>query len=273
MVARNMPGAGSIAAVEYVYNIAPKDGTVIGIAQPTFLLEKINDRRRKYEPEKLSWVGRVDQSVVMGVIGWKSPAQSVEAAKKQQVVIAANAAAGTSATIPWALNKMIGTKYKVVLGYDSSAKMGLAVEKGEADALGSTSWDYLETKRDWFEEHHAKIPYVITLHRFKKLPDVPTVLELVDKPRDKAALKLIASTSTVGRAFMAPPGVPPAHLEILRKAFDKMVNDPKFVAEATKRRLGVDPATGEEVQEVVADVMSQPQDVIDRMKEVTKPQL
>jgi tripartite-type tricarboxylate transporter receptor subunit TctC len=252
IVPRNMPGAGSIAAAEYVYNVAPKDGTVMLIVQPTFLLEKINDRARKYEPEKFSWIGRADQSVVMGVIGWKSPAQSVAEAKTKEVVIAANAAAGTSATIPWALNKMIGTKYKVVLGYDSSANMGLAIDKGEADALGSTSWDYLETKREWFEDKKVKIPYVITLDRFKKLPDVPTVLELVDNPRDKNALKRI---------------------EILRKAFDAMVNDPKFQAEAEKRRLGVDGMSGAELQKVVADVMSQPEDVVERMKEVTRPQL
>ena len=273
VVPRNMPGAGSIAAAEYVYNVAPRDGTVLLIVQPTFLLEKINDRSRKYEPEKFSWLGRVDQSVVMGVIGGKSPAQSVEAAKTREVVIAANGAAGTSATIPWALNRMIGTKYKVVLGYDSSANMGFAIEKGEADALGSTSWDYLETKRDWFEgPNKVKIPYVITLERFKKLPDVPTVLELVDNPRDKNALKLMASTSTVGRAFMTTPGAPADRVEILRKAFEAMVNDPKFVAEADKRRLGVDWMSGDELQKVVADVMSQPEDVVERMKEVTRPQ-
>jgi len=273
VVPRNMPGAGSIAAAEYVYSVAPRDGTVIAIVQPTFLLEKINDRARKYEPEKFSWIGRVDQSVVMGVIWRTSPAQSVAEATRKQVVIAANGPAGTSATIPWALNKMLGAKYKVVLGYDSSANMGLALEKGEADALGSTSWDYLETKREWFAEGKATIPYVITLERFRKLPDVPTVLELVDNPRDKNALKLIASTSTVGRAFLSPPGVPPERVEILRKAFDAMVADPRFQAEAEKRRLGVDPMTGDALQSIVADVMSQPEDVVERMKEVTRPQL
>ena len=271
IVPRNMPGAGSIAAAEYVYTVAPRDGSVLLIVQPTFLLEKINDRARKYEPEKFSWVGRVDQSVVMGVIWKNSPAQSVEEAKTREVVIAANGAAGTSATIPWALNKMIGTKYKVVLGYDSSALMGLAIEKGEADALGSTSWDYLETKREWFTEKKATIPYVITLQRFKKLPDVPTVLELATNDRDRNALKLMASTSTVGRAFMTTPGVPQDRLEVLRTAFDAMVRDPKFIAEAEKRRLGVDPMTGAELQSIVADVMSQPEDVIERMKEVTRP--
>ncbi len=273
IVPRNMPGAGSIAAAEYVYSVAPRDGTVIAIVQPTFLLEKIADRSRKYEPEKLSWLARVDQSVVMGVIWRTSPAQSVKEATRKQVVIAANGPAGTSATIPWALNKMLGTKYKVVLGYDSSANMGLALEKGEADALGSTSWDYLETKREWFTEGKATIPYVITMDRFKKLPDTPTVLELVDNDRDRNALKLIASTSTVGRAFMSTPGVPADRVEILRKAFDAMLADPAFLAEAEKRRLGVDPMSGADLQKIVGDVMGQPQDVVERMNEVTRPQL
>ena len=273
VVPRNMPGAGSIAAAEYVYNVAPRDGLTLAIVQPTFLLEKINDRARTYEPEKFTWIARVDQSVVMGVTWHKSPAQSVAEAKQKQVVIAANAAAGTSATIPWALNRMIGTKYKVVLGYSSSAAMGFAIEKGEADALGSTSWDYLETKRDWWDEKKATIPYVITLQRFRKLPDVPTVLELVDNERDRNALKLIASTSTVGRAFMSTPGVPADRVEVLRKAFDDMMKDPKFLAEAERRKLGVDPMGGEELAAIVADVMRQPPDVVARMIEVTKPPL
>lgn len=273
IVPRNMPGAGSIAAAEYVYSVAPRDGTVMAIVQPTFLSEKITDRTRRYEPEKFTWLGRVDQSVVMGVIWHTSPAQSVMEATRKQVVIAANGPAGTSATIPWALNKMLGARYKVVLGYDSSANMGLALEKGEADALGSTSWDYLETKREWFADGKAKIPYVITLERFRKLPDVPTVLELVDNPLDRNALKLIASTSTVGRAFLSTPGAPPDRVEILRKAFDDLLVDPKFLAEAEKRRLGVDPMTGAELQRIIADVMSQPEDVVERMKEVIKPQL
>lgn len=242
------------------------------IVQPTFLLDKLTDRSRKYEPDKFEWIGRVDTSTVMGVIWHTSPAQSVEAAKHTRVVVAANGAIGTSATIPWALNRMIGTQYKVVLGYDSSAKMGLALENGEADALGSTSWDFLETRPQWFADKKATIPYVISLQRFKKLPDVPTILELVDNPLDKNALKLMASTSTVGRAFMLTPGVPAERVEILRKAFDAMVKDPQFIADAQKRHLGVDPMSGADLQKIVADVMSQPEKVVQRMKDATRPQ-
>ena len=102
---------------------------------------------------------------------------------------------------------------------------------------------------------------------------MPTVLELVDNERDRNALKLIASTSTVGRAFMSTPDAPVERIDILRKAFEAMVKDPKFLAEAEKRRLGVDPMSGEDLRAIVADVMRQPDDVVERMKEVTRPQL
>ncbi len=271
IVPRNMPAAGSIAAAEYVYNVAPKDGTILGMFQPTYITEKINDARRKYDFEKFTYIGRVDSSVLVGLAWHDSPVQSVEDAKKTEVPLAAVAAAGTSATMPWALNRVLGTKYKVVLGYPSSAAMGLALERGEAQGIGSTSWDYVLTKREWLEEKKVKILYVISLQRFRDLPDVPTVMEIVDKPLDKNAMKLISSTSSVGRAIVAPPDNDKARTAALRAAFDKMAKDPEFLADAEKRRLGSDTLDGQSLQDLVADVAAQPQEVIDRMKELTAP--
>ena len=271
IVPRNMPGAGSIAAAEYVYNVAPRDGTTLLVVQPTFVLEKLGDMSRKYESDKFTYIGRVDQSVLVGLVWHTSPAQSIEDLKRIPITVSANGAAGTSATMPWALNRMIGTRMKVVLGYDSSAAMGLAMERGEADGNGSTSWDYLETKHEWFDEKQIRILYTIALTRFAKIPDVPTILELTDNDRDRNALKLIASTSTIGRAVMSTPGVPPDRLEALRRAFDKMVADPQFRADAATRRLGVDPMAGEDLQRIVADVAGQPQEVVDRMVAATQP--
>ena len=271
IVPRNMPAAGSIAAAEYVYSLAPKDGTVLAMFQPTYITEKINDTRRKYEYEKFTYVGRVDSSVLVGLAWHDSPVQSVEDAKKTEVALAAVAAAGTSATMPWALNRILGTKYKVVMGYPSSAAMGLALERGEAQGIGSTSWDYLLTKREWLEEKKVKILYVIALQRFRDLPDIPTVMEIVDNPLDKNALKLISSTSSVGRALVAPPDNDKARTAALRAAFDKMAKDPEFLADAERRRMGSDTLDGQSLQDLVADVAAQPQEVIERMKELTAP--
>ena len=271
IVPRNMPAAGSIAAAEYVYNLAPKDGTVLGMFQPTYITEKINDARRKYEYEKFTYIGRVDSSVLVGLAWHDSPVQSVEDAKKTEVALAAVAAAGTSATMPWALNRTLGTKYQVVMGYPSSAAMGLALERGEAQGIGSTSWDYLLTKREWLEEKKIKILYVIALQRFRDLPEVPTVMEIVDNTLDKNAMKLISSTSSVGRALVAPPDNDKARTAALRAAFDKMAKDPEFLADAERRRLGSDTLDGQSLQDLVADVAAQPQEVIERMKELTAP--
>ena len=271
IVPRNMPGAGSIAAAEFVYSVAPRDGTTLAMVQPTFVLEKISDKSRKFESEKFTYIGRADQSILVGLVWKTSPAQSIEEMKSKPIVVSANGAAGTSATIPWALNRMIGTKMKVVLGYESSANMGLAMERGEADGNGSTSWDYLETKPEWLAENKIKILYTIALERFSKIPDVPTVMELATQERDRNALKLIASTSSIGRAILSTPNVPADRLEALRRAFDKMVKDPKFIEDAKTRRLGVDPATGEVLEKMVLDVASQPEDVIARMNEAIKP--
>lgn len=271
IVPRNMPGAGSIEAAEYAYSVAPRDGTTLVMVQPTYVLEKIAHPARKYELEKFTYIGRVDQSVLVGLVWHSSPAQSIEDLKRIPISVSANGAAGTSATIPWALNRMIGTKMRVVLGYDSSAAMGLAMERGETEGNGSTSWDYLETKHEWFDEKEINILYTIGLARFSKLPDVPTILELTGNERDRNALKLIASTSTIGRALMSTPGVPAERVEALRRAFDRMVKDPQFLTDATTRRLGVDPMTGEELQKIVLDVTSQPQEVIDTMNAAVMP--
>jgi tripartite-type tricarboxylate transporter receptor subunit TctC len=271
IVPRNMPAAGSIAAAEYVYNVAPKDGSVLAMFQPTFITEKINDPRRKYDFEKFTYIGRVDSSVLVGLAWHTSPVQSVEDAKKQEVPLAAVAAAGTSSTMPWALNRMLGTKYKVVLGYPSSAAMGLALERGEAQGIGSTSWDYVLTKQEWLDEKKVKILYVISLDRYPGLPDTPTVMEIVDKPLDKNAMKLLSSTSSVGRAIVAPPDNDKERTAALRAAFDKMAKDPAFLDDAKRRRLGSDTADGVTLQALVADVAAQPQEVIDRMKELTAP--
>jgi tripartite-type tricarboxylate transporter receptor subunit TctC len=271
IVPRNMPSAGSIAAAEYMFNVAPRDGTVLAMFQPTFVLEKITDRTRKYDPQRFAYVGRVDQSVLVGLVWHSSPAQSIAEAKRTEVVLSANAAAGTSATIPWALNRLIGTKFKVVLGYESSAGMGLAMERGEAFGNGSTSWDYLETKPDWLEQKKVNILYTIALDRFSKLPNVPTILELATNEQDRNVLKLIASTSSIGRAILSTPDVPKERLDALRRAFDEMAKDPKFLADAARRRLGVDPAPGAALERMVADVTSQPDEVVEAMKRAVAP--
>jgi tripartite-type tricarboxylate transporter receptor subunit TctC len=271
IVPRNMPGASSVRAVEYFHNVAPRDGTALGFFISTITLDKATDRSLKYEPERFTWIGRVDSAVTFGVVWHDAPVQSVDQAKRQKLILAAIGPAGTAATLPWALNRLIGTQFAVVTGYDSSATMGLAMERGETQGIGSTSWDYLLTKPDWIAEKKIRIIYTLGLARDARAPDAPTILDLVESPRDKQVMTLLASTSTIGRALVAPPEVAADRAAALRQAFAAMVKDPAFLADAKKRQLGVDPLPGAAIQGIVAEVMAMPSDIVETMKAVTQP--
>jgi tripartite-type tricarboxylate transporter receptor subunit TctC len=226
IVPRNMPGASSVRAVEYFHNVAPRDGTSLGFFISTVTLDKATDRSLKYEPQDFAWLGRIDSAVTFGIVWHTAPVQSIAQAKQQKLILAAIGPAGTAATLPWALNRLIGTQFAVVTGYDSSATMGLAMERGETQGIGSTSWDYLLTKPDWLADKQIRILYTLGLERDARVPDAPTIVELVDAERDKKVMTLLASTSTIGRALVAPPGLPPDRIALLRQAFDAMVQVP-----------------------------------------------
>jgi tripartite-type tricarboxylate transporter receptor subunit TctC len=270
VVPRNMPGASSLSAALNLFNVAPRDGTVVGMLQPTFVVEKLNDRSLRFAPDAFSWIGRVDSSPLMGVVWHSSPVQSIADTKRIPATMAAIGASGTAATVPWALNQLIGTRFRVVLGYDSSPAMGLAMERGEVDGNGSTSWDYLETKRDWIDGARIRFLYTIALARHPAMPDVPTILELTDDPRDRAALALIGSGSTIGRSVVGPPGVPPERTLALQAAFDAMVKDADFLADAASRHLDVDPMPGADLARIVAETAGAPADVVEKMQTVTR---
>jgi tripartite-type tricarboxylate transporter receptor subunit TctC len=271
IVPRNIPGASSLVAAQNLYNLAARDGTTLGLLQPTLVLEKVMDRSLKFEAQNFAWIGRVDALDLFGIVWRDAPVMTIADAKRIEIPMAANGPSGTSATIPWALNRMIGTKFKVVLGYNSTAATGLSLERGETSGIGSTSWEYLETKRDWLEGNKIAFLYTIALARSQRQPDAPAILELPDGERDRSILKLIASSSTLGRAILAPPGVPAERTAALRQAFDRMLRDPDFLADAKQRRLGVNPLPGAALEAIVAEVANPADELVEALKRVTAP--
>ena len=133
IIVRNMPGASSVVAAQYVYNVAPKNGTTIAMFQPTILSEKLLGRAAMYDPEKFMWVGRVCPSILVGGVWHSSPVTTLADAMQREVSMAAGGASGTAATVPWALNRMLGTKFKVITGYPTTDARGLAMERGEVE--------------------------------------------------------------------------------------------------------------------------------------------
>ena len=272
IVPRNMPGASSVVAAEYLYNVAPKDGLVIGTAQPTVVLNKSLDPAAKYQPEKFTWIGRVQPVVLVGVVWNASGVTSVRDALERTVIVSASGASGTSAIVPWALNRLAGTKFRVIRGYESQRPQFLAMERGEVQGVGSASLSDVLENQDWTRNKKVGVLYTISQKRTKQVPDAPAIVELARDDLGRQVLSVLGSVTDIGQTLMAPPGLPPARLDILRRAFEQMVRDPEFIAEAERVGVAVDPMPGDQLTSLVATATEAPANVIEKLRDVTRPE-
>lgn len=262
MVVQNMPGASGLRAAEYTYNVAPRDGTLITITQPSIVLHKVLNAAARFGPLDYTWIGRLGSFVTYGVVWHTARVQTITEAKSRELILGAVGPSGPGAMLTAALNQFAGTKIAIVKGYKSAAELGLAMERGEVHGSGSSSWEYIHGK-GWIDKKLARIIYTIGLARSPYVPEVPTVVELASEERGKSIMKLAASASEIGRAFIAPPGVPIERATALRAAFAQMVKDPEFIAESARRNLDVEPLSAAEIFKIVADASGMPADVVE----------
>ncbi len=267
IVVQNMPGASGLRVAEYMYNVAPRDGTVVAITQPSIVQHKVLNASARFNPAEYNWIGRVGAFVTYGVVWHTAPAQTVEEARHRELILGAVGPSGPGAMLPAALNHLAGTRFNIVKGYKSAADMGLAIERGEIHGSGSASFEYVNHK-GWLKKKLARFFFTIGLARSPKAPDAPTVVELAPDTRGKSIMRLAASASEIGRAIMAPPGVPSERVAILRQAFAQMVKDREFIAEAARRGFEVDPIPADEVLKIIADDLSMSADVVQGLRAI-----
>ena len=255
IVPKNMPGAGSFLALNNVANVAPKDGTVIGIGAPTSPLdERLGTQGVRFKTAELNWIGRFD-SLINIVFMWKtSPVRTFGDAQKQTATLSGTGAGSTVSIYPTVMNNVFGTKFKLVMGYRGSNEAMLAVERGEVEGH-STSWTAVKVAHpEWLRDKSISILVQFALKRHPDLPDVPTAVDLARNDEERQILRAIMNASEVGTAFFTTPGIPADRLTTLRRAFDAAMRDPELLAEAEKLKVGVSPLTGEELQQLVAEV-------------------
>jgi tripartite-type tricarboxylate transporter receptor subunit TctC len=255
IIPKNMPGAGSFLALGYVYNVAPKDGSVIGIGAPTAPLdEKLGTQGVRFKTAELNWIGRVD-SLINIVFMWKtSPVKTVADAQKIESTLSGTGAGSTVSIFPTVMNNVLGTKFKLIMGYRGSNEAQLAVERGEVEGH-STSWTAVKVAHpEWLPSKSITILVQFALTRHAELPDVPTAVDLARNDEERAILRAVMNATEVGTAFFTAPGVPADRVEALRRAFDATMKDPEFLAEAQRINVTVNPMTGEELQKLVAEV-------------------
>ena len=255
VVPKNMPGAGSFLAVNQIFNVLPRDGTVIGIAAPTIALdERLQNPGVRFKTAELNWIGRADTLINM-VFMWKtSPVKSVADAMAVQSTLSGTGAGSTVSIYPTVMNHVLGTKFKLIMGYRGSNEAMLAVERGEVNGH-STSYTALKVAHpDWIRDKAVTILVQFAHRRHAEMPDIPTVVELARSDDERAVLSAITNAAEVGTAFFTTPAVPPERVAALRHAFDATMADPQFLDDVARTGLATSPLAGEELQKLIAEV-------------------
>jgi tripartite-type tricarboxylate transporter receptor subunit TctC len=262
IITQNMPGAGSFVAAKYLYDVAPKDGTVLGSLAQTLALDSLTNADAKIDVAKMPYIGRVVTNIDVGAALPKTGIKSFEDVRAKQYSVGVSGGGSTTVLFPTALNTYAGANFKLVRGYSGSTDILLALERGEVDIVGAYGLPgILARNPGWVYRGEAAILYQAALKRHRLLPNVPTLPELAQSDEGRQVLRAVASTGEIGRSILAPPGVPPERLAALRSAFQAMLADSDFVAACEKRNLMVDGATGEEVDGIVRETLLLPQDV------------
>ena len=254
VVPSNMPGATGLVAANYLYNTAPKDGTTLGflyqtIAQDQLLLQS----NVQYDATKFSWIGRITSTVEIMYTWHRVPARRIEDLAKRETVF--GVAGPLIAIYARLLNSAAGAQFKLVRGYKSTAEIHAALERGEVEGAYSSLSTVRSGWNHWLRDRQINILVQTVPERHPDLAEVPAIVEFGKTDEDKSVMGFFASGGAVGRSVVAPPGVAPAQLQMLRQAFGATMKDPQFLADARQLRLDVEPLAGEELGKIVERVV------------------
>src|SRR4029077_17570180 len=269
IVPRNMPGAGSRSAANWMYSIASHDGTVLATADQSLSLQQAaGDKRINFDTTKFIYIGNpnIENNITESWHTWGI--KTIDDAKKREVTVGATGGS-TSSQYPKAMNALIGTKFKIVLGYPGGNDVNLALERGEVDVRGSNSWTSLKATRPaWIAEKKVNILVQIGLAKASDLPDVPLLMDLGTNEDDRKLLRVLSSSTHIGRPIFTTPDAPPERVAALRKAFGTMVHDPIFLEEARREKFDIEPTMGEAMQKIVTEMMAVPKAQSERLKQI-----
>ena len=272
IVPQNRPGAGSFLTLAYVYGVAPKDGSVIGIAAPTAALdEKLGTQGVRFKTAELNWIGRIDSLINVVFLWHTSPVKSAADALNMESKLSGTGVGSTVSIYPTVMNQVLGTKFKLIMGYKGSNDAQLAVERGEVEGH-STSWTAVKVAHpDWRPDKKINIVVQFSVKKHPELADVPTVVELARNDEERQVLSAVVNAAEIGTAFFTSPGVPKDRVDVLRRAFDETMKDPEFLAEAEKTKLTVSSLRGEELQKLVAEVAAIPPGILEKVRAAYAP--
>lgn len=269
-VIQNMPGAGSLVAANHIYNVAAKDGTVIGAMNPGIATDPLlSPDRAKFDAREFAWIGSPLREIQTGLVWHTAPVQSLEDLKTKELLVAGSG--GATEVFPTVSNKILGLKFKVIAGYAGTKEGGLAMERGEVQGIGGTTWASVKaTYGHFLAEKKIKVIVQYGLRKHPELPDVPMLIDLAQTQEQRDALNFVLARQDLGRPYVGTPGTPADRVALLRKTFVDTMKDPAFIKEAEQRKLDLDPepVTGEELQKLVADIYATPEPLVTRLRDM-----
>ena len=269
VIVENMPGAGSRRAANWLYNAAPKDGTVVAtLGQNTPADQLLGTQGIQFDARRFAWIGNMVVGNNTLAVWHGAGARTLEDATKKEIVLGATGASSTSVIYPQVTNNMFGTRFKIISGYRGGGDINLAMERGEVQGRGSNAWaSWKSINPEWLRDGKIVILFQIGLKREPDLADVPLLAELAKDASRRRVLELLSGDVAIGRPIVAPPGLSVERIAMLRRAFDDTVRDPRFVADAAQRRMDLSPIGGAELQEIAASIASAPPDIVAQLKQ------
>ena len=271
VIPQNMPGAGSYAAASYIFNIAPKDGSVLGIIARDAALGPLSGATgARFDPTRLSWIGTPTKETNVCVAYHTSQVKSVLDLYDKQLIVGDTGPGTGTRSYPKALNELLGMKFKLVGGFPASSDVFLAMERGEVEGI-CESLDSIKIRRpDWIPTRKISILFQGGAEPNPELDGVPFVLDLALTGEQRQAIEFLYAGQGIGRPFVAPPDLPPDRLKMLRDAFKATMTDPAFVAEAQKSKLDLEPEDGEHLAVLIAKIYATPKPIVDKITGMIK---
>jgi hypothetical protein len=264
VVPQNMTGAGGLRMINYLYNVAPKDGTAIGMIANAFpAMQAVGIQGVQFDAAKMQWLGSIAPGVETMAVWHTTGVKSIDDARKREVVAGASGRGAITYIYPAMMNEFLGTKFKIVTGYPGGNQINLAMERGEVEARNNTWSSWKATKADWVKD--KKITVIAQAGPRAADLDAPSVEDAARTPEERQLIELVMSGTQLGRP-MATNAAPPERVATLRAAYAATMKDPEFLAEAKQLGFDVDPILGEKMQKIVEKVLSTPKDVAVKAK-------
>jgi tripartite-type tricarboxylate transporter receptor subunit TctC len=273
IVPKNLPAAAGLAAASTLYNGAERDGSVIGAFTNGAAMDPLfGNASAHYDALAFNWLGSIGKLQNVCATWRDSAVKTIADARSRDVIVAAAGATSNTAIVPNMLNALIGTRFKVVSGYDPSSGLTMAVERGEAEGICGLSWSTIKASRPhWIADHLLNVIVQMGLAKLRDLPDVPSALDLVEDAANRQVMELILMRQEAGRPFAAPPGAPADRVAALRQAFQETLEDKDFIAEADKSQLEIDPMSGDAISAMLARAYAAPKPIVERAAELVYP--